>query len=657
VSEPNSGPPIELPTTGQVAEVAALVEAEAVAQDAIADNLVEQILLVWFAFAALPGGGGARPGSQFYDGTLVSRFGLEVSRLVIAAQQAAGQTTEAYLREQFERMGEDLPRTTLVDLPEDLRLGAATDDVYQRPIRQIRYWQSVEEMPLEEAVSQATDRLERQAGADLQLARVTASQQLFFATNPKRITGWRRIIHPELGNVCGLCIAASDRIYRRIERMSMHPGCVLEGTEVAASGVRALTRRRYAGPVIILHTRSGKELRITPNHPVLTDHGWVRADGLRQGDRVVRHNGFQGVVGRSPDEVDRPARVEDVWRSLTVREGLLPRSVPLAAEDFHGDVAGERKVDVVLPDRHLASVGDVSFVQPCSELSLVGAQGGRVGFASEGSRPKLFGSLWFPENRSVRGGSDSLSLARNTLIAQQGSLATRSRLYTRLQQTTSNHRARYAESFRQVQLRFAGSVRLDNFSRWNGAVSTPPRFDPMGDESTVEGRRSYAVLGGQLIERLSGQIEFDEIVDLDRVDFSGHVYNLETREGWYDASSIVVSNCKCTTMPVTADQDPGRDLNAEDLGRIYAAAGSTSTEALREIRVEVRQNGELGDIIIPESTRMKGPQQVTRQLSDRAQQLRREQIERQIAQLRARPRRSQWFDDRILQLEELLETA
>jgi hypothetical protein len=110
-------------------------------------------------------------------------------------------------------------------------------------------------------------------------------------------------------------------------------------------------------------------------------------------------------------------------------------------------------------------------------------------------------------------------------------------------------------------------------------------------------------------------------------------------------------------MPVTADQDPGRDLNAEDLGRIYAAAGSTSTEALREIRVEVRQNGELGDIIIPESTRMKGPQQVTRQLSDRAQQLRREQIERQIAQLRARPRRSQWFDDRILQLEELLETA
>ena len=335
MSEPNSGPPIELPDEGQLAEVAALVEAEAEAQDAIADNLIEQILLVWFAFSVLEG---VRPGAQFYDGLSVADFGRQVSRLVIAAQQAAGQTTEAYLREQFERMGEDLPDRTVVDLPEDLRLGAAAADVYQRPIRQIRYWQSVD-MPLEEAVDRATDRLERQALADLQLARTTASQQLFFVTNPERITGWRRIIHPELGNVCGLCIAASDRVYRRIERMDLHPGC------------------------------------------------------------------------------------------------------------------------------------------------------------------------------------------------------------------------------------------------------------------------------------------------------------------------------KCTTLPITVESDPGRNLNAEDLRRLYEAAGSTATEALREVRVEVQQNGELGDILTPKQIEMRGPAQVNRQLSDRARQLRREQIERQIAELRARPRRSQWFDDRILQLEDLLETA
>ena len=606
MSEPNSGPPIELPDEGQLAEVAALVEAEAEAQDAIADNLIEQILLVWFAYSVLEG---VRPGAQFYDGLSVADFGRQVSRLVIAAQQAAGQTTEAYLREQFERMGEDLPDRTVVDLPEDLRLGAAAADVYQRPIRQIRYWQSVD-MPLEEAVDRATDRLERQALADLQLARTTASQQLFFVTNPERITGWRRIIHPELGNVCGLCIAASDRVYRRIERMDLHPGCVLEGTEVSASGVRALTRRRYAGPAVVLRTRSGQELRVTPNHPVLTDHGWVRADGLRQGDRVVRHNGFQGVGRRRPDEVQRPARVEDVWRSLVVREGLLPRSMPLAAEDFHGDVAGEREVDVVLPDRHLAPVGDVSFVQPCRELSLVGVHGRGSGLTTTS-----------PFDLFLLG----LDSTPSSVVRLLGELKTF----------------------------LGGHSTVPDL----GSLGPTPDWNFSAPESTNDGGAGYAEVGSKLLDRLTGQMEFDDLVEVDVVAWSGHVYNLETGEGWYDASSIVVSNCKCTTLPITIESDPGRNLNAEDLRRLYEAAGSTATEALREVRVEVQQNGELGDILTPKQVEMRGPAQVNRQLSDRARQLRREQIERQIAELRARPRRSQWFDDRILQLEDLLETA
>lgn len=202
----------DLPETS---EVALLVEAEADAQDEIQDNLVEEILLLWLTFSA------SFP--DLYDGFRVQEFSTEVSQLVVAAQRAAGQITEAYLREQIEVMGFELPNTTLVDLPDALRLGAYPDDVYQRPIRQARYLYSIEELPPDEVIETARERLEKQASTDLQLARTISAQQVLYRF--PQATGWRRIIHPELGNVCGLCIAAADRVYQRIEKMELHPSC------------------------------------------------------------------------------------------------------------------------------------------------------------------------------------------------------------------------------------------------------------------------------------------------------------------------------------------------------------------------------------------------------------------------------------------------
>jgi hypothetical protein len=209
MSEPNSGPPTAPPLDSAVG---VLVTQEAAAYDAIHDNLIAAILTLWASFSA------------YWAGDSVVEVAQRIARLVIAAQRNVGRLTEAHLRQQFRRMGLDLPAGTIVDLPEALRLGADAPEVYQRPIRQIRYAESIGTL-LDDAIDDATDRLVKTVEADLQLARAEASKQLFFVTNPKIITGWRRIIHPELGNVCGLCIAASDRLYQRIQRMDLHPGC------------------------------------------------------------------------------------------------------------------------------------------------------------------------------------------------------------------------------------------------------------------------------------------------------------------------------------------------------------------------------------------------------------------------------------------------
>jgi hypothetical protein len=58
------------------------------------------------------------------------------------------------------------------------------------------------------------------------------------------------------------------------------------------------------------------------------------------------------------------------------------------------------------------------------------------------------------------------------------------------------------------------------------------------------------------------------------------------------------NGCVCDTAEITEDNDPGLSLNREDLDAIYGAAGSMYAEDLQRTRVVVRENGELGPILV-----------------------------------------------------------
>lgn len=54
----------------------------------------------------------------------------------------------------------------------------------------------------------------------------------------------------------------------------------------------------------------------------------------------------------------------------------------------------------------------------------------------------------------------------------------------------------------------------------------------------------------------------------------------------------------CTTMGVTADFDPGLRINADDLKKLYAAAGGNTAEVLANTRIRTVEHGELGPVLI-----------------------------------------------------------
>jgi hypothetical protein len=67
------------------------------------------------------------------------------------------------------------------------------------------------------------------------------------------------------------------------------------------------------------------------------------------------------------------------------------------------------------------------------------------------------------------------------------------------------------------------------------------------------------------------------------------------------------NGCWCDTAPITATSDPGLHLNADDLKAIYAAAGSTAAEDLKNTRVAIKENGELGPVLVREGQNFKTP--------------------------------------------------
>jgi hypothetical protein len=278
----------------------------------------------------------------------------------------------------------------------------------------------------------------------------------------------------------------------------LHPNCVPAGTSVSGPPVEIAYRRWHVGELVELRTESGRVLSVTPNHPVLTPQGWVEAGRLAQGAYIVcARRGESLALG--PHEHHQPTLIEQVFSAARVTLGVSSVRVPVAAEHFHGDgVDGE--VDVVATSRFLD--GRLQVGQPLQQQALVGA------------------------------GSSGLSLARQSGLFEQVRGAGPSG-----DPPSAGHRA--------------GQVLLGGFVGGDDAIGFSPSADL--DTSTGQGamdrRPTDSVGGRELYEALASFVAPDEVVEIRRHPFAGHVYNLQTTDGWYTANGIVTHNCRCSTEP------------------------------------------------------------------------------------------------------------
>lgn len=168
----------------------------------------------------------ARLVSEFdgwYDSPAITAWTADIVRSVEAAQYVTATVTDSYLSTvASEVIGQAVLPVGAVD-PAGLRQGVTHQGVYGRLADQWRY---------QESLGTAADLIAQGVSARA-LSMVKTDLQLAFTHQSRRfmterdIEEWRRIIRPEMSQtgVCGLCIAASDRMYYRGDLMPIHGNC------------------------------------------------------------------------------------------------------------------------------------------------------------------------------------------------------------------------------------------------------------------------------------------------------------------------------------------------------------------------------------------------------------------------------------------------
>lgn len=279
-------------------------------------------------------------------------------------------------------------------------------------------------------------------------------------------------------------------------------------------GIEKCFRRAYRGELTTLILESGKTIRATPNHPVLTTRGWKPIGSVNKADELVDLSEDLLLSGEGYRD-QRVPTIRQVFEAY--RESGLSLSFPGQRKQFHGDGA-DGDVDVVhaagslifgREPRALECGEELSLASPdllASRLSsslkhcapLFSADGLGADMRSRSKRPALLGGHPSHSNSVCFGAAADSDVG--------------------LKKSAPDHNATISGSFGDGKLTLPVKVSLND--------------------------RTWVKL------QAVGRGEPRAVLSSCTAIYRGHVYNLQTSLGYYTTGGLVVSNCRCVDIPI-----------------------------------------------------------------------------------------------------------
>lgn len=321
------------------------------------------------------------------------------------------------------------------------------------------------------------------------------------------------------------------------------------------AGAKKVFRHFYAGELTSIRMSDNSVCESTPNHPILTERGFVAAHELNVGDYIIKvpNQSFLAVQG---DAKSLNTTFSQVFSALSL-VGVCESSTSVGGE-LHGDVVAGKQINVVSIDWSLPSGFDASACKKfAQELFTVTDQmvvlpdaSGYSDFCS------VLGGLTLAPDSVVRSLGKLFTLDFASVChSDKHSLASIGLLYSSFIKNAGNDKASGVEFFSNcfnahtsiksrgyLFKRYILLVMRYAFGCGNNKIPSSQFF---GETVGVASESSSS-----LSEIIPLQYERVAVVDKSVREFSGHVFNLEMENGLFVSQDVAVSNCRCIARPV-----------------------------------------------------------------------------------------------------------
>jgi SPP1 gp7 family putative phage head morphogenesis protein len=318
--------------------------------------------------------------------------------------------------------------------------------------------------------------------------------------------------------------------------------------------IEKLYRRRYSGVLSTLVLDDGIILPSTPNHPILTPHGFKAANKINVGDYVIKT--VQNTVSMINDNINRfNISFDQMFNALNdCRLSICTRSI---SGNFHGDIAHE-EIDIISINSMLIRKRYLLIRQKMIEIGFTNTDTRLLQYILIGDRCHFeFIKASYPTYASFM---SRIILIYSLLISHISPLdffcfALGSNMGFSHYQIPSNDGSGNFKVFRDSIFAYAIlihgydiiKVKLDFIMR-----NWPPKiyFNSGFPDMLTKNIRMDRIGSGNIFQSEAGIYKVCRVNKKLIGEFSGHVYNLQTKTGYYMANTVLSSNCRCYASPI-----------------------------------------------------------------------------------------------------------
>lgn len=311
--------------------------------------------------------------------------------------------------------------------------------------------------------------------------------------------------------------------------------CFAPWSIIDKSGLLGAVRSDYSGVLVELSFGGKRPLAVTANHPVLTQLGWVRADQIKEGDKLISCIFGEDVGSRVDVHIeDTQSPAHHLYRSAVALQPV--ERVNREVVNLHGYIP-DKDVDVVAIPSSLRGASESPAFKHLGKLSL-------------SETDVLHGVLLF--NRASKlCHSWSAALSGGVMRVRSALLAFFGREKCRSPKVSFGYAGEINSKISQARV---------DVDTGTADVFGDPVHGPSLLEKLFDSRKFGLAAGfGALVRGAT----LGRVVSVDGVRhfyYSGDVFSFESSNGIVVADSIITHNCRCIAQYRV-------DYLAQDLGR------------------------------------------------------------------------------------------